>query len=208
MLNGRPVDTRQRILETTAEMFRRYGYTGTGLKQIVTDANTAFGSLYHFFPNGKEELGDAVIRRSGQMYQELVEAVWDGAPNVVRGVQDVFDGAAAVLRETDYADACPIATVALEVASTNEILRQATADVFESWITSGTDRFVAAGVPSRRARDLAILVIELLEGAFLLCRAMRTTRPMDTAGAAAVAAVRAALPTSPRRKRTTTSARR
>jgi len=30
----------------------------------------------------------------------------------------------------DYADACPIATVALEVASTSEPLREATADVF------------------------------------------------------------------------------
>lgn len=194
-------DTRQRILDNTAELFRRYGYTGTGLKQIVTDANTAFGSLYHFFPNGKEQLGDAVVRRSGQMYQELVEGILDAAPNPVQGVRDMFEGAAAVLRETDYADACPIATVALEVASTNETLRRATADVFESWIASGTDRFAAAGIPKRQAHDLAIIVIELLEGAFLLCRAMRTTQPMETARTAAVAALRAALPTPVRDRR-------
>lgn len=194
--------TKQRILDVTAEMFRRYGYTGTGLKQIVTNANAAFGSLYHFFPNGKEELGDAVIRRSGQMYQELVEAVLDAAPNPVQGVRDMFDGAAAVLRETDYADACPIATIALEVANSNETLRQATADVFESWLASGTERFAAAGIPRRKARELTMLVIELLEGAFLLSRATRTTQPMDVAGAAAVAAVRAASPTSTRGRRT------
>src|SRR5689334_8400201 len=110
-------NTRERILDVTAELFRRYGYTGTGLKQIVANANAPFGSVYHFFPGGKEQLGDEVIRRSGLMYQELVETVWAGARDPVAGVADVFAGAGEVLRQTDYADACPIATVALEVAS-------------------------------------------------------------------------------------------
>src|SRR5437588_9210979 len=127
-------NTKERILDVTAELFRRYGYNGTGLKQIVANANAPFGSLYHFFPGGKQQLGDEVVRRSGRMYMEIVEAVFDGAPDVVTGVRDVFMGAAEVLRQTDYVDACPIATVALEVASANETLRIATADVFESWI--------------------------------------------------------------------------
>ena len=119
--------TKDRILDTTAELFKRYGYTGTGLKQIVADANAPFGSVYHHFPGGKAELGEAVIRRSGQMYLELVLSVFDSAPDLLGAVDAVFAGAAAVLRETDFIDACPIATVALEVASSNEPLRIATA---------------------------------------------------------------------------------
>jgi hypothetical protein len=130
------------------------------------------------------------------MYMELVAAVFDAAPDPVTGAGDVFAGAAEVLRQTDYADACPIATVALEVASNNETLRQATADVFDSWIERATAFLAEAGVPVAKARALAILLIELLEGAFLLSRARRTTEPMDVAGAAAAAAVRAALPGS------------
>jgi len=187
-------NTKERILETTAEMFRRYGYTGSGLKQIVADANAPFGSLYHFFPGGKEQLGDEVIRRSGRMYMELVEAIFDAAPDPVTGAGDVFSGAAEVLRQTEYADACPIATVALEVASSNETLRMATADVFDSWIESATRRFTGAGIPAGKARALAFLLVEMLEGAFLLSRAMRTTEPMEVAGEAAAAAIRAALP--------------
>ena len=49
--------TRERILGVSAEIFRRQGYEGTGLKQIVTAAKVPFGSLYHFFPGGKEQLG-------------------------------------------------------------------------------------------------------------------------------------------------------
>ncbi len=192
--------TKERIVETTAELFRRQGYNGTGLKQIVAEANAPFGSLYHFFPGGKEHLGGDVIRSSGLMYQQLIEGIFDAAPDIVSGVRDVFTGAAEALRETDYADACPIATVALEVASTNETLRLATAEVFDGWIEAGTERFHAAGISLKRSRELTLLLIMALEGAFLLCRAKRSTEPMEAAGDAAVAAVKAAVPPS-RRKR-------
>jgi AcrR family transcriptional regulator len=186
-------DTKQRILDTTAGLFMRYGYTGTGLKQIVADANAPFGSLYHHFPGGKQELGIEVIRQSGAMYLELVTGVFDAAPDILAGVRDCFEGAAEVLRATDYADACPIETVALEVASTNEPLREATAEVFESWIEGAAARFRAAGVDDQTARKLSISIIALLEGAFVLCRASRSTEALDVAGSAAAAIVEASL---------------
>ena len=124
-------------------------------------------------------------------------AVFDAAPDIVSGVRDCFAGSAEVLRATDYADACPIETVALEVASTNEPLRQATAEVFESWIEGATERFRAAGIGDRTARELSISLIALLEGAFVLCRATRTTEALDAAGKTAAAAVEAALRDGP-----------
>jgi AcrR family transcriptional regulator len=188
-----PTPTKDRILEATAELFRRYGYTGTGLKQVVADANAPFGSLYHHFPGGKQELGAEVIRRSGRMYYELVASVVLAAPDVVTGVSDAFEGAAEVLRATDYADACPIATVALEVASTSEPLREATAEVFESWIGGLAVGLGAAGISAEKARELAIVVITALEGAFILSRAAKNTEAMSAAGRFASDAVRAAL---------------
>jgi AcrR family transcriptional regulator len=187
------VPTKERILDATADLFRRHGYTGTGLKQVVAAANAPFGSLYHHFPGGKVELGAEVIRRSGAMYLELVASVIAAAPDLVTGVRDAFEGAALVLVETDYADACPIATVALEVASTNEPLRLATAEVFESWIVACAARFEVDGIDAATARDLALLLIGALEGAFVLCRATKTTEAMRVAGATVTAAVADAL---------------
>jgi AcrR family transcriptional regulator len=186
-------DTKDRIVNSSAELFRRQGYTGTGLKQIVAEADAPFGSLYHFFPGGKAELGEEVIRRAGHFYLQLFVDVAGPAPDVVTGVRDFFTGAAQTLRDTDYADACPIATVALEVASTNEPLRQATADVFETWLAAATEYFAAAGVPRARARELAISFLAALEGAFVLSRALRSTEPLEVAGATASELVESAL---------------
>jgi AcrR family transcriptional regulator len=192
------MSTKDRILDTTTDLFRRYGYNGTGLKQIVANANAPFGSIYHFFPGGKEQLGDETIRRAGEMYGELVAAVFDAAPDAVTGTSDVFTGAAEVLRETDYLDPCPVATVALEVASANDRLRQATADVFESWIDGATERYAAAGIAEARAREIGIALIGALEGAFVLSRALRSTEPLEIADRAVTALVRAELSTSRR----------
>src|SRR5271154_288615 len=187
-------DTKERIVDASAILFRRQGYAATGVKQIVAEAQAPFSSLYHFFPGGKDELAADTIRASGQMFQELVEAVFDAAPDVVGGVRGCFAGAAETLRQTGYADACPIATVALEVASTNELLREATAEVFDNWIAAATERFLAAGIPEASARELAITTITSLEGAFVLSRALRRPEPLSVAGATAHAAVGARPP--------------
>jgi AcrR family transcriptional regulator len=184
-------------MDSSAELFRRQGYAGTGVKQIAALASAPFGSLYHFFPGGKEQLGAEVIRWSGGLYLQLFATIALQAPDPVTAVGDFFSGAAETLRDTDYADACPIATVALEVASTNEPLREATADVFETWIDAASAYFAAADIPPQTARELAFSMLCLLEGAFIFSRAMRSTEPLELAGASAVDAVRSAIASLP-----------
>jgi AcrR family transcriptional regulator len=174
--------TRERILYATAELFRRQGYSGTGLKQVVAEAQAPFGSLYHHFPGGKQQLADEVIRAGGAFFQALVTAVYDEESTAEASVRAVFRGAAETLAATDFQDACPITTVALEVASTNDDLRRATAEVFEQWTVALTERL------GDRGRALAVLAA--LEGAFVLCRAQRTVEPMLAAGKMAAAHAR------------------
>lgn len=186
-------ETRDRIVHATADLIRRQGYPGTGLKQISAASGAPFGSLYHFFPGGKEELVAEAIRFSGQGYLELCTGILDNAPDPVTGIDDAFTGAAEVLAQSGYADACPIATVALEVAGTSEPLRQVTAEVFDSWIDAMAERFVAAGLADDAARALAVQALSALEGAFVLARTLRSKEPVLAAGRLMVAAMRSAL---------------
>jgi AcrR family transcriptional regulator len=185
--------TRQRIVEATSALFMERGYAGSGLKQISAASTAPIGSLYHFFPGGKTELAAETLRFSGLAYRHLVEAVFDSAPDIVTGVRDCFNGAAEALRQSDYADACPIATVALEVASSDEPLRQVTAEIFESWLDSAASRLVAGGVEPDRARRLATALVAALEGGFLLSRAAKDATAMETIGGCMVELVEASL---------------
>jgi len=185
-------DTKTRIVVKSGELFRRHGYVGTGLKQIAAEAAAPFGSIYHFFPGGKQELAAEVIRRSGQMYEDLVMGVLGRADNAVDAMRVGFGAAAQLLVETEYADACPIAMVALEVASTNEALRAVTAEVFASWTDAGAGVFVGWGFPPDVARRLSVAFILALEGAFVLARTLRDTEPLEVAAATMIDTIRAA----------------
>ena len=164
------------------ELFRRKGFNGTGLKEVTAAAEAPFGSLYHHFPGGKAELAEAVIRTGGRAYRELFEAVYDAAPDRGTAVSDFFDGAALVLEETGYLDACPIGTVALEVASTNDRLRRATSDVFTSWVDAVAGRLEADGVAPARAQELGVVLVVGIEGGFMLSRAAQSPGPMRSTG--------------------------
>ena len=139
-------ETRERIIEATSALFMQRGYAGSGLKQISEASTSPIGSLYHHFPGGKGELAAETLRASGRAYQAIVEAVLDSTTDIVDAMRVAFDAAAETLRASDYADACPIATVALEVASSDEPLRQVTEEIFAGWLDALADRFAAAGI--------------------------------------------------------------
>jgi AcrR family transcriptional regulator len=185
--------TRERILEASGELFRRQGLTGTGIKQILDEAGAPFGSLYHHFPGGKEQLAAETIRRAGAHYGELVAQKLLAEPDIVSGLRAAFRDAGATLEATDYADACPIETVALEVASTNTALRLATAEVFDSWLDALGLLLVREGLDQATARSLALTIVSALEGAFILARTARTTDALEACGAAMASLVEAAL---------------
>lgn len=175
-------DTRNRLLTATNESFRRRGYHGTSMKDVTSAANAPTGSLYHFFPGGKDELAAAAITTSGTAYRALFEAVAADAASPAAAITDFFDGAAAVLEETDFIDPCPIGTVAREVASTNEPLRLATEQVFASWIDAMTGLLARAGIGADEARPLATAIVAALEGGFVLARARRDANVLRDTG--------------------------
>lgn len=183
-------DTRTRILMACAGLFRRQGMTGTGLKQIAQVAEAPFGSIYHFFPGGKAQLTEEVIRWSGGLYRDAVIALIDQYPDLLSAIEGSFANAAQVLEATDYQDACPIAAIALEVASTDETLRLATAEVFADWIAAGAAPFADTGLAEDARRRVAMALVTSLEGAFVLARAMRSTEPLRIAGQAVLALAR------------------
>lgn len=175
-------DTRTRILTATAELFRLQGYNGTSLKQVTTAAAAPTGSLYHFFPGGKQHLAETVIITSGESYRELFEMVYAAATGPAEAITDFFDGAADALEESDYLDPCPIGSVALEVASTNDRLRRATHEVFASWVDAVATRLEADGVPRAHAEELGVALVAAVEGGFMLSRAARSAEPMRSTG--------------------------
>jgi AcrR family transcriptional regulator len=184
--------SRDRLVATAAELLLRHGYAATGLKAVSGASGVSIGSLYHHFPGGKADLAAEALRTAGALYEAIVTAVIDAEPHVADGIRSSFPSAAAMLEATDFADACPVATVALEVASSDEPLRLVTAEVFEGWTAALAVRLAAAGLADADARRLSLAYLAALEGGFVLCRATRSSDAMTAVGAAVADQVDAA----------------
>ena len=182
--------TRERLLASTLELFRRQGYNGTSLSQVTAAAEAPTGSLYHHFPGGKDELTAAVLASAGAAYGQLVEAIWDAEPDAVSAVRAVFDGAAVVLEETDFIDPCPIGTIAREVASTNDGLRRAALGPFEAWTAAICDRLLRVGLARDEAEEWSTTLVAAAEGGFILSRTARDADVLRATGRRLAAALR------------------
>lgn len=181
-MTAAPAGTRERIVTAAGTLFRRQGYAATGLQQIATESGAKIGSIYHFF-DGKDALAEEVIRTGGAEYGAMVLSLLEnGSEDPVEALAAAFTQAAADLVATGYADACPIATIALEVADGNARLRSATAEVFAAWLRdlgAWCRRIVAE---PEQAADLAAVILSGLEGAFVLSRSLRDPEPLLAAG--------------------------
>ncbi|QIK46310.1 TetR/AcrR family transcriptional regulator [Gordonia hongkongensis] len=184
--------TRDRILEAAAELYRRQGMPATGIKQISAAAEAPYGSIYHHFPGGKEAISVEVIRREGLRYGAFVGAQLE-TTDPLTGIPTLFENAGKLLESQDYSEACSIETIALEVASTNERLRLESAEVFESWLTGLATWFGQLEITEPERRRLALISLTALEGAFVLCRTLRSIEPIVVAGHGVQAAVQAAV---------------
>ena len=84
----RPDRSRAALIDTAALLFRRQGYAATGVNQILETADVKAGSLYHHFPDGKQQLAAAVVESAGGEIERLLRRFLDSDSSVA----DIVDG--------------------------------------------------------------------------------------------------------------------
>jgi AcrR family transcriptional regulator len=174
--------TREAILTAAAELMRRKGYGAVGMKDIAYGSGAPIGSLYHHFPGGKVQIAREALINAGAAYGLLISTIMDAHHDLTEAIGAVFSQAADDMVATGFANLCPVASVAAEIADTVEPLREATAAVFTGWLDGGTAYFAGRGLSAELARLVTVALIGALEGAFVLARTLRSTEPLLAAG--------------------------
>jgi TetR/AcrR family transcriptional repressor of lmrAB and yxaGH operons len=165
----RPDRSRTALIDTAATLFRRQGYAATGLTQILEEAGVRPGSMYHHFPQGKQQLAAAVVDSTGAGIEQLLRRFLAGglpvADIVDRWVDLLIDGLTA-----DRRDGCPIEPIATESVNASALVREASARAFTGWCRAIEERLRTDGWSATEAESVAIAVISLIEGALILSR--------------------------------------
>lgn len=183
-------DSKRRIEVAAAGLLARHGYHGFGLKKLSEAAGLPYGSIYHHFPGGKEEIAVSAIAGTGVLVGRMIRQ----APADVFGTAaSLFDFMAAKLTASEWTEGCPVGTPALDGGSDVESVRTACVSAFEAMGQGFAELLAEMGLPEGEAHELATTVVAAYEGATLLARVRRTDEPLYTVAAAMARLIRLSL---------------
>jgi TetR/AcrR family transcriptional regulator, lmrAB and yxaGH operons repressor len=171
---------RERIVDMAMRLFSRRGYAAVGLNEILDKSGAPKGSLYYYFPGGKEELAAAAVKRGADLFVATVEEIVAAAPSAAHAVRRIGRTLAHWMEHSKFRDGSPIAAVTLEMAPSVESLRLACEDGYGAWQDVMAAALRRDGIPAARARDLAAWIAASLEGALILARAEASSRAILT----------------------------
>lgn len=183
------MSTRERFVSTASRLFQQKGFEATSVNEIAEVGELPIGSLYYYFPAGKEELGAAAVRWGAEQFSEVLRGGMASSSVPGEALAACARQLGDRLQASAWRDGCPVATVALEMVHRSPVLREAATTALCSWIDLVADRLVELGVDKARARDLASVTISVLEGAELMARVAGSPEPLATAARYLVALV-------------------
>lgn len=175
--------TRDQIIAATCDLIEAQGFHATGLREIIKASGAPRGSLYYYFPDGKEGLAAEAIARTGEALAERVAHALAAAPTPAASVAALAGTIAVAIERSEFKAGAPLTAVAMETATTSERLNQACRAAFDRLQAAFADHLVAAGYPPSRAAALAEFITAAFEGGIILCRTYHSGDPLRRVGA-------------------------
>jgi AcrR family transcriptional regulator len=177
----RELPPRDRMVRSAAQLIRRKGVSGTGMREIVTEADAPRGSLQHYFPGGKEEIVSDALLWAGDMTAQLVRRnlreLESRTPSALLAA--IVDGWRRDLTREKFSVGCPLVAATADTAASSALLRDALRRAFDRWLEPLSESLIDLGVPVERSDNLALVIIAALEGAIILARVRRDVTPFD-----------------------------
>ena len=172
--------TRRKMLDAGIDLMRRSGLAGAGINGIVAASGAPKGSVYHFFPGGKEQVVGEALAIYARDVHDRIAAALAGARTPAGRVRALFAAFAKRLEASRFLQSCAAGAVSLDLDDELEGIRAAIASAFDDWI-----ELLAAGIgiaDRRRARSFAGLVLTAIEGGYVRGRAERSGEAFIEAG--------------------------
>jgi TetR/AcrR family transcriptional repressor of lmrAB and yxaGH operons len=174
-----PSDARQKMIQSAVTLLATRGLEGTAFSDVLAHSGAPRGSIYHHFPDGKDQLVDAAVALAGERALRVLDLVDGPLPgDVTRFFLDLWR---EVLVRSGLRAGC--AVLAVTVATDSPDLLTHAAEVFRAWRSRLAELYVARGVEPRAAERFAVTLVAASEGAVVVSRAERSLEPFDLVSA-------------------------
>jgi len=174
-------DTRKKMLVSAAQVMRERGAAGLTIDEVLARSGAPRGSVYHHFPDGRNQILAEALRYSGDKITATIDDAVDRGPKVL--LREYVKFWERLLIDGDFNAGCPVVAAAIGCVADDQPELVAEAGVILGrWCTAMTRSFVADGFGEADAASLAVMSISALEGAIVLCRSTRSVIPLRQVG--------------------------
>ncbi|MBT2394531.1 TetR/AcrR family transcriptional regulator [Streptomyces sp. ISL-100] len=175
--------SRERIVAGAADMISRRGLSATSIREMAKHAKAPLGSTYHYFPEGKQQLATEAVRYTGEWVARSLRKELAAGP--AAGLRAFLTLWRKIVVDTDFHAGCPVLAVAIEEPPADEVppALAAAAEVFDQWESLLAGSLREHGADAEQAAQVATLIVAAVEGTVALCRAKRSTEPLDRTAA-------------------------
>ncbi len=182
--SARGEETRGRIIRAACELFHKQGYVATSPDEIIEASGTGKGQFYHHFKS-KEGLIHQVL-------QDRLEAIKAGTRPFNRVItsweelEQWFATHIELQKSFSMTRGCPFGTIGNEVTEADELIRQDINLIFEVIKNNVAAFFIKEKAAGRLAMEasedrLADFCIATIQGALLLGKIKRDSKPAEAA---------------------------
>jgi TetR/AcrR family transcriptional regulator, lmrAB and yxaGH operons repressor len=168
-------EVRGRMVAGAAQLLAQRGLQATSFSEVLELTGAPRGSVYHHFPDGKDQLVTSALDLVGARLLEALEAQAGKPPeDVTKAFLQVWR---SVLERSEFSAGC--AVLAVTVATDSHELLDHAAGVFRAWRSRLTELLHEGGLAPREATRLATTLVASAEGAVVLSRADQSMEPFD-----------------------------
>lgn len=171
-------ETRDKILLTASRLFLRQGYHATGLSQIIKESGSPKGSLYYYFPNGKEELAIEAVKLTSDFVQQYINEHLDEIDDPVESLQAFIYRIAQGTIDLKEVIPYTVSLLSLETSLISEPIRENCKAAFEAWEKGFSAKLVKSGFDKKKADELGIIIQVMMEGALISALTKNDNTPL------------------------------
>ncbi len=164
----RVLTDRASALPALAEAFREYGFEGASLSVLSKATGLGKGSLYNFFPGGKEEMMEAVLADIDAWFETAIFAPLEDTADPAAAVVSMIDDVTAYFRSGRRV--CLVGCIGLNASGA--AFADRIRGYFARWIAALAGCLRSGGVPEPQAARLAEEGVSAIQGAIVLARAL------------------------------------
>jgi TetR/AcrR family transcriptional repressor of nem operon len=175
---------RERILDAGVSVMYSQGYLGSGIRQIMAEANAPQGSFTNHFRSKEVFAAEVLERYFGHTKTLVARALGDETLRPLERLKRYFDIITSLLLEDEFTRGCLIGDFSLEAPPHSELVRQRLIAVFAEWrelfAACVREAQVSGEIATTfSADDLSDFLLASWEGAILRAKVERSAEPLE-----------------------------